>query len=138
MPSAGNVHGEGPSSSPSEFLLLPTLVRSLGSLYTVHVRNQEFPQPGDSRPIMSPSKGALSNQMMKYWGPWETNMQKSTNSRMIQQLVFHTQQTIKTTSTQDLDPLPLANNDHTSVLPFEMYSIEPGEPPTRTLNWNQL
>jgi hypothetical protein len=76
--------------------------------------------------------------MMKYWGPWETNMKKSTNSRMLQQLVFHTQQTIKATSTQDLDPLPLANNDHTSVLPFEMYTIEPGEPPTRTLNWNPL
>ncbi len=57
--------------------------------------------------------------MMNYWGPWETNMQKSTNSRMLQQLAFHTQQTIKGTSTQDLDPLPLANNDHASVLPFE-------------------
>jgi hypothetical protein len=100
---------------------------------------------------------------MKYWGPWETNMQKSTNSRMIHQLVFHTQQTIRETSTQDLDPLPLTNNDHTSVLlkgkcvllplklsvdqsngpydlkkEFEMYALEGGEPPTRTLNWNPL
>ncbi len=65
-------------------------------------------------------------------------MQKSTNSRMLQQLAFHTQQTIKGTSTQGLDPLPLANNDHVSVLPFEMHALEPGETPIRTLNWNPL
>jgi hypothetical protein len=85
---------------------------------------------------MTPSQRALSKQMMKYWGPWETNMQKSTNSRMLQKLAFHTQQTIKSTSTQDLDPLPLVNNDHVSVFPFEMYALESGEPPSRTLNWN--
>jgi hypothetical protein len=45
---------------------------------------------------------------------------------------------IKSTSTQDLDPLPLANNDHTSVLTFEMYTLESSEPPSRTLNWNSL
>ena len=65
-------------------------------------------------------------------------MRKSNNSRMLQQLVFHTQQIIKATSTQDLDPRPLANSDHPSVLPFEMYAIEPGEPPTRSLNWKSL
>jgi hypothetical protein len=32
-------------------------------------------------------------------------------------------------------PRPLANNDHPSVLPFEMYALESGEPPSRTLNW---
>ena len=57
---------------------------------------------------------------------------------MLQQLVFHTQQIIKVTSTQDLDPLPLVNNDHVSVLPFEMYVLESGEPPSRTLNWKPL
>jgi hypothetical protein len=87
---------------------------------------------------MTPSQRALSKQMMKYWGPWETNMQKSTNSRTLQQLALHTQQTSQATSTQDLDPLPLTNNDHTSVLLFEMYALEPGETPTRTLNWNPL
>jgi hypothetical protein len=116
---------------PSEFLLLPPL----DSLYKVYMRNQELPQPEDSRPVMPPSQRALSQQMMKSWIPWETNIRKSNNSRMLQQLVFHTQQIIKTTSTQDLDPLPLANNDHASVLPFEMYSLDPGEPPSRTLNW---
>jgi hypothetical protein len=85
---------------------------------------------------MSPSQHVFSDQMMKYWGPWETKMQKSTNQRMLQQLAFHMQQTIK--ATQDLDPLPLANNDHESVLPFEMYALEPSEPPSRTLNWNPL
>ena len=121
---------QDPPPPPSEFLLLPPL----GSLYKAHVRNQELPQPGDSRPVTSPSQHTFSKEMMKYWGPWETNTQKSTNSRMIHHLVFHTQQTIKTTSTQDLDPLPLVNNDHTSVLPFEMYVLEPSETPFRTLN----
>ncbi len=119
---------------PSEFLLL----LPLDSLYKVYVRNQELPQPGDSRPVMPPSQRALSQQMMKNWRPWETNMRKSTNSRMLQQLAFHTQQIIKATRTQDIDPLPLANNDHASVLPFEMYALEPGEPPSRALNWKPL
>ena len=33
--------------SPNEFLLLPPLE----SLHKTHVRNQELPQPGDSRPL---------------------------------------------------------------------------------------
>ena len=37
---------------PSEFLLLPPLE----SLCKAHARNQELPQPGDSRPVMSPSQ----------------------------------------------------------------------------------
>jgi hypothetical protein len=119
---------------PSEFLLLPSLDR----LYKVYVRNQELLQPGDSLPVRSPSHLVLSQQMMKNWGPWETNMQKSTNSRILQELVFHAQQILQTTSTQDLDPLPLTNNDHTSVLPFQMYVLEPGEPQSRTLNLKPL
>ncbi len=106
----------------SEFLLLP----SLDNLYKVYVWNQELPQSGDSPPVMSPSQRTLSQQMMKKWIPRETNIRKSNNPRMLQQLAFHTQQIIKTTSTQDLDPLSLDNNDHTSVLPFEMYALEPG------------
>ena len=65
-------------------------------------------------------------------------MRKSNNSRVLQQLAFHTQQIIKTTSTQDLDPRPLANNVHPSVLPFEMYTLESGESPPRSLNWKSL
>jgi hypothetical protein len=59
-------------------------------------------------------------QMMRDWEVWNTNIQKSNNHRMLQ-LAFHVEQTIKATITQDLDPRPLANNDHTSVLPHEMY-----------------
>jgi hypothetical protein len=44
----------------------------------------------------------------------------------------------KATSTQDLDPRPLANNDHPSILPFEMYAFEPGETPSRILKWSPL
>ncbi len=102
------------------------------------MRNQELPQPGDSRPVMPPSQNALSKQMMKKWEPWETNIRKSNNSRMVQQLAFHTQQIIKSTSTQDLDPRTLVNNDHPSVLPFEMYALDPGESPTLSLNWKSL
>jgi hypothetical protein len=75
---------------------------------------------------------------MKKWEPWETNMRNSNNSRILKQLVLHTQQIMKATSTQDLDPRPLANNDHPSVLPFEMYAIEPGEPPSWSLTWKPL
>ena len=57
---------------------------------------------------------------------------------MLQQLALHTQQIIKSTSTQDLDPRSLTNNDHPSVLPFEMYTLEPGEPQSRSLNWKSL
>ena len=57
---------------------------------------------------------------------------------MLQQLTSHTKQTIKATSTQDLDPRPLTNNDHSSVLPCEMYTLEPGEIPSRTLTWKPL
>jgi hypothetical protein len=84
---------------------------------------------------MPPSQNALSKQMMKKWEPWETNMRKSSNSRMLQQLALHTQQIIKATSTQDLDPRSLANNDHPSVLPFEMYALEPGESPFPLALW---
>ena len=48
---------------------------------------------GDSRPVMPPSQRAL----------------------------FHTQQTLKASTTQDLDPRPLVNNDHPSILPHELY-----------------
>jgi hypothetical protein len=119
--------------SPNESLLPP-----LHSLYKANVRNQELPQPGDSRQVMSPSQNVLSKQMMKKWELWETNKRKSKNPRMLQQLALHTQQIIKTTSTQHLDPRSLVNNDHPSVLPFEMYALEPGETPSRTLNWKPL
>jgi hypothetical protein len=57
---------------------------------------------------------------------------------MFQQLTLHSQKIIKVTSTQDVDPRPLANNDHPSILPFEMYVIEPGETPSRILKWSPL
>ena len=87
---------------------------------------------------MSPSQNEISKQMMKKWEPWETSMQNSRNPRMLQQLTLHSQQIIKSTSTQDLDPRPLANNDHPSILPFEMYAIEPVETPSRILKWSPL
>jgi hypothetical protein len=121
-------------TSPNESLLLPTL----DNLHKTHERNQELLRPGDSRPVVQPSQRVLSKQMMKKWEPWETNTLKSNNSRMLQQLALHTQQITETTSTQDLDPRPLTNNDHRSVLPFEMYTIQSGEPPSRSLSWKPL
>jgi hypothetical protein len=72
--------------------------------------------------------------MMKNMEFWEDNIKKATNKRMLEQMALHAPQTIKATSTQDLDPLPLANNDHPSVLSHEMYALEPGDPPSRTLS----
>ncbi len=51
---------------------------------------------------------------------------------------MHAPQTIKTTSTEDLDPPPLSGNDHPSVLPHEMFALESGDPPSHTLTWNPL
>jgi hypothetical protein len=87
---------------------------------------------------MPPSQNAISKQMMNKWEPWEKSMQKSRNPRMLQQLTLHSQQIIRATSTQDLDPRPLANNGHPSILPFEMHAIEPGETPSRILKWIPL
>ena len=63
---------------PSEFLLLP----SLHCLYKDNVRNQEPPQPGDSRPVLASSQRVLSRQMMRNWETWDTNIQKSNNNRI--------------------------------------------------------
>ena len=57
---------------------------------------------------------------------------------MIQQLVFHKRQTIKTTRVQDLDPRTCSDNDHESVLAHEMTAIEPTEIPSQTLVWTPL
>ncbi|MCG3769725.1 MAG: hypothetical protein JW384_00855 [Nitrosomonadaceae bacterium] len=118
----------------SDTLLLPPL----SSLYKVHMRNQEMPQTGDSRPVMPPSQHALSKQVMKNWDFWEKKNANATNKRMLEQWALHKPQKIRATSTHDLDPPPLAANDHPSVLPHEMFALEPGDPPSRTLTWKPL
>ena len=120
---------EDPPASPSETLLWPPLK----CLYRVNGRIQERPQPGDSRPVMPPSQRTLSRQIMRKWEPWTTNIGKSNNHRMFQQLVFHERQTIKATRFQDLDPRPCADNAHESVLAHEMAAIEPTEIPSLTI-----
>ena len=35
-------------------------------------------------------------------------------------------------------PCAMAVNDHPSVLPHEMFALEPGDPPSRTLTWKTL
>ncbi len=75
---------------------------------------------------------------MKNMEVWEENISKATNKRMLEQMALHASQTIKATSTQDLDPLPLANNNHPSVLSHEMYVLDPGDTPSRTLSWKSL
>jgi hypothetical protein len=90
-------------------------------------------QPLDSRQVLTPSQHNLSRQIMRNWEVWKTNIEKSSNHRILQQLALHTQQTIQDTSVQDLDPRPCADNAHESVLPHEMETIESGENPTRRL-----
>jgi hypothetical protein len=118
---------------PSDILLLPPL----SSLCKVYMRNQEMPQSGDSRPVMPPSQNALSKQVMKKWDFWDFSIDNA-NKRMLEQWALHKPQTVKATSTFDLDPPPLAANDHPSVLPLEMFALEPGDPPSRTLTWKPL
>jgi hypothetical protein len=64
----------------TEFLIVPTL----DNLYKDHVGNQVLPQPGDSRPVMSPSQNTLSKEMMKKWETWQINIRKSNNQRILQ------------------------------------------------------
>ncbi len=59
----------------------------------------------------------------------------STNKRILEQWALHKPQKIKATSTIELDPPPLAVNDHPSVLSHEMFALDPGDPPSRTLTW---
>ncbi len=75
---------------------------------------------------------------MRKWEPWTTNIGKSNNHRLLQHLVFHKRQTIKSTRVQDLDPSPYTDNTHESVLTHEMSAIEPSEIPSRTLVWTPL
>ena len=89
-----------------------------------------MPQTGDSRPVMPPSQHTLSRQVMKNMDIWVNNIAKTTNKRMLEEWALHKPQTIKATSTQDLDPPPLPVNDHPSVLPDEMFALEPGDPPS--------
>ena len=107
-------------------------------LYKTNERIQERPQPGDSRPVMPPSPVTLSRQIIRKWEPWKTNIAKSNNHRMIQQLTFHKRQTIKDTRVQDLDPRSCVDNDHESVLTHEMEDIEPTEIPSHTIAWTPL
>ena len=76
---------QDPPASPSETLLLPPLK----CLHKANERIQERPQPGDSRPVIPPSQRTLSRQIMRKWEPWKTNIGKSNNHRMLQQLAFH-------------------------------------------------
>ena len=76
--------------------------------------------------------------MMKHMEVWEENIDKASNKRMLEQMTLHAPQIIRATSTQDLDPLPLASNNYPSVLPHEMYALEPGDTPSRILSWNPL
>ena len=122
---------QDPPASPSDTLLLPPLK----CLYKANERIQERPQPGDSRPVLPPSQRTISRQIMRNWGRWSTNTGKSNNHRMLQQLAFHKQQTIKATRVQDLHPRTCADNAHQSVLAHEMAAIEPSEIPSRTLTW---
>ncbi len=57
---------------------------------------------------------------------------------MLEQMALHAPQVIRATSTQDLDPWPLVRNDYPSVLPHEMYALEPGDIPSRILSWKAL
>ena len=81
---------------------------------------------GDSRLVMSPSQRALSKQVIKNWEPWDKNMRKSNNHRMIQQLAFHTQQTLKI-----LAHKILIHDPWTTILTLPFF-------PTNCTTWNRV
>ena len=122
---------QDPPAPPSDTLLLPPLT----SLHSALARNQELPQPGESRPVLPPTQRTLSRQIMKKWLPWTTILGSSSNARMLEQLTLCTPLTIDATKAQDLNPGPCSNIDYPSVLSHEMMVIESGEQPSRKLTW---
>ena len=54
---------QDPPAPPSDTILLS----SLKCLYKTNERIQEDPQPGDSRPVLSPSQITLSRQIVRNW-----------------------------------------------------------------------
>ena len=117
-------HGPRP---PSDILHLPPRT----SLHSVTICNMELPQPGESRPVQSPSQRTISRQLIRVWPLWKTNIPSSPNSRILQQLTLRIPLTIHTTNVQDLHPRSCAVNDHPSVLTHEMMVIDPRETPGR-------
>ena len=101
---------------PVDTLLLPPLE----SLHSATVRNQERPQPGESRPVLSPSQRTLSRQLMRAWEPWTTIIATSQNTRILDHLAFRNPLTIQAKNEQDLNPRPCATNALPSVLAHEM------------------
>ena len=87
---------------------------------------------------MPPSQRTLSRQIMRKWEHWTTNIGKSNNHKMLQQMAFHKRQTIKDTRVQDLDPRSCDDNVHESVLTHEMTDIEPSAIPSRSIVWTPL
>ena len=55
------------------------------------------------------------------------------NTRMIEQLVFHTQLTIHVTNPQDLNTRPGEDTVHPPSLTHELMVIEPGGKPCRSV-----
>jgi hypothetical protein len=68
--------------------------------------NVEKMCPQQNKNIDLPLKGRSNNNgtFMRNWEVWNTIIQTSNNHRMIQQLTFHGQETIPTTTIEDLDP----------------------------------
>ena len=118
---------QDPPAPPSDTLLLPPLT----SLHSALARNQELPQPGESRPVLPPTQRTLSRQIMKKWLPWTTILSSSSNTRMLEQLTLRTPLIIDATKAQDLNPAPCSNIDYPSVLSHELMALEPGEQPSR-------
>ena len=123
---------QDPPTPPSDTLL----VSSFKCLDKTNVLIHEYTQPGDSRPVLSPSQRTISRQIMSNWEPWQTLGSLITTGCFNRWR--HKQQSIKATSVQDLNPRSCADNDHESVLAHEMTAIEPGENPSRTITWKPL
>jgi hypothetical protein len=87
-------------------------------------------QSGESRPVSPTPQHSLSRQ--------DHEKIKNVKSKPVlkpqdDQLDFHTQHSVQTTSVQDLNPRPYTDNIHMCSLVHEMILIEPG-----IISWTNL
>jgi hypothetical protein len=88
--------------SPNESLLLP----SLDSIYKVHVRNQELPRPGDSRPVMPPSQSVLSKHMTKSGNRGKQTCESRTTQGCFSNWLFTRNKLLRQQVLKTLTPAP--------------------------------
>jgi hypothetical protein len=84
--------------------------------------------------ILKDNKSQQQLEKGNHWFSYTFRRNQPSDHSKVSQLLVHPVIVIL----EDLDPRPLSVNDHTSVLPYEMYGLEPGETPSHTVTWKPL